>query len=112
MNKTLLFHWGFEGGGSDVFRITENGKDRIVQRYSYMDFDANDDEIWHQGENQFESFEAYWKEATKDKNWFRGHLVFIHNECKPLIRKSIEAIDVVGLTENEQMVIDRWKMML
>jgi hypothetical protein len=48
--KQLLFHWGLEGGGSEVYQLNENGRERIVQKYSFMDFDENDDEVWRQGE--------------------------------------------------------------
>jgi hypothetical protein len=43
--ETLLFRWGLECGGSEGYRITENGKDRFVQRYSYMDFNENNETI-------------------------------------------------------------------
>jgi len=110
--ENLLFHWGLEGSGSKVFRVSKNGSDRIVRRYSYMDFDENDDEIWRQGEIEHPSFDVFWQEATVNKKWFSRHPVYIHDECKPVIRKSIDGIDMTGLTETELLAVDGWKKLL
>lgn len=108
MMEQLLIHWGLEGGGSKVFRVIDKGKERIVRRYSYMDFDENDDEVWRQGEIEHPSFEAFWQEATVDKKWFTRHPVYIHDDCKTIIRKSLNSIDLAGLSEYERRLIDDW----
>ena len=112
MSRILLFHWGLEGGDFEVHRITDNGKEHFVQRYNYMDFDENDDEIWRQGETEYPSFEYFWQEALRDEDWFRCYPLFIHDDCKPIIRKSLDKIVVAGLTEIELSAIERWKRML
>ena len=92
-----------------MFRIIDDGRERIVQRYSYMDFDEKDDEIWRQGEIEHPSFEAFWKEATVNEKWFRWHPVYVHDECNPIVRKSLANVDVTEMTEDELASIDEWK---
>jgi len=108
--EQLLFHWGLEGGGSELYKVTEDGKDRIVKRSSYVD--AEDIDVWHQAETEYPSFEAFWVEAIKNDKWFWWHPVFIHDDCKPIIRESLGEIDLAGLSEYERSIIDEWKGML
>ncbi|MCX6242691.1 MAG: hypothetical protein NTX43_12865 [Bacteroidetes bacterium] len=110
MKEQLLFHWGLEGGGSELYGITEDGKDSYMQRSLYVD--KEDIDIWHHKETKYPSFEAFWAEALTIDKWFWWHPVFIHDQCKPIIRKSLEKIDLTGMTQEDHAAIDEWEDML
>jgi hypothetical protein len=112
MSEILLFHWGLEGGGSEVYRITEGVKERIVQRYSFMDFDENDDEVWRQGEIEHPSFEAFWQEAQMNPKWYYWHPVFINDDCKKIILSSINSIGASTIQDMDIDIIEDWRTLL
>ena len=106
--EKLIFYWGGEGYGSKIFRINEDGKKRFVNRYSSMDFDENDNEIWRQGEVEYGSFEEYWKEFISHAHWFHYHPVFIHDDYKPFIREFLDCLNQESLSEGERLQLDYW----
>ncbi|MBM3405086.1 MAG: hypothetical protein FJY10_09395 [Bacteroidetes bacterium] len=112
MSRILLFHYGLEGGDFEVYRITDNGKDRFVKRFNCMDFDENDDEVWRKGEIEYPSFEAYWQEALRDEDWFRCYPMFIHDDCKPIIQRSINDLELLKMPERDAAVLEVWKVLL
>lgn len=106
--EDLIFHWGLEGFGAEIFRITEGGKEQFVYRYSSMDFDENDDEVWRQGEVEYESFEEYWKEFVSQKYWLHYHPIFVHEDYKQFIREFLSRINQGSLTERELCKLSLW----
>ena len=67
--EELIFHWGLEGYGAEIYRITENSKVRFLKRYSSKDMNENDDKIKRHGEVEYKSFEKYWEEFTSVEQW-------------------------------------------
>lgn len=106
--EELIYHWGLEGFGAEIFRISEGGKERFVYRYSSMDMDENDDEIWRHGEVEFRSFEEYWKEFVSQEHWLHYHPVFVHDDYKPYVRAFLEEIPQDSLTKGELLKLMYW----
>lgn len=105
-----MFHWGLEGSGSILYRISRNGNDYFLELSSFVD--KEDRDIWHQKKTKHISFEAFWQEATTNVNWYRWHPVFIHKDCKSIIMNSLEKVDLTGLTKEDHAIIDDWKRLL
>jgi hypothetical protein len=106
--EELIFHWGLEGFGADIFRISEGGKERFVYRYSSMDMDENDDEVWRHGEVEYRSFEDYWKEFVSQEHWLHYHPIFVHKDYKPFIREFLNGINQGSLTKRELLKLRLW----
>lgn len=106
--EELIFHWGLEGYSAEIFKITEDGKERFIMRYSSMDFDEHDNEIWRQGEVKYSSFDKYWEEFTSQEGWFLYHLVFLHNDYKPFVREFLSEIPQDSLTKGELLKLLGW----
>lgn len=106
--EELIFHWGLEGYGAEIYRITENGKVRFLMRYSSMDMDENDDEIWRHGEVEYKSFEDYWVEFVSQEQWLHYHPVYLHPEYRPSIREYLTNIPQDSLTKGELLKLLYW----
>lgn len=110
IKEELIFRWGYEGGGSKVFRIKEKSETRIIEFSSRVDFE--DIDVWHQDKKEYPSFDCLWEEAVKNDKWFRLSPVFIHDDVKPTIIKSFDDIDKTSLTEHEKLSIESWSELL
>ena len=108
--KTLVLHYGMEGGATKVFRQLLNRKERYFAEESHVDFEDLD--VWHKSETEYPSFQAFWQEFTKNDNWFRRIPIFIHKDCKPIIRKSFTKLNAEALQENEQITCYKWLTLL
>ena len=106
--EELIFHWGLEGYGAEIYQITENGKVRFLKRYSSMDMDENDDEIWRHGEVEYRSFEDYWNEFVSQEHWLHYHPVFLHPDYKPFVREYLTNIPQDSLTKGELLKLAYW----
>jgi hypothetical protein len=106
--EELIFHWGLEGYGAEIYRITEDGKVRFMKRYSSMDMDENDDEIWRHGEVEYKSFEAYWNEFVAQEHWLHYHPVYLHPDYKPFVREYLTNVPQDSLTKGELLKLAYW----
>jgi hypothetical protein len=106
--EELIFHWGLEGYSAEIYRITENGTVRFPKCYSSMDMDENDDEIWRQGEFEYESFETFWKEFSDHPLWLRYRPIYIHKDYKPFLRDFFDNIPQGSLTMGEKLRFIIW----
>jgi len=106
--EELIFHWGLEGYGAEIYRITEIGKVRFLMRYSSMDMDENDYEIWRYGEVKYTSFEDYWNEFVSQEHWLHYHPIFLHPEYKPFVREYLTNIPQDSLTKGELLKLAYW----
>ena len=90
--EELIFHWGLKGYSAEIYRITENEKNRFLKRYSSMDMDENDDEIWRHGEVEYKTFEDYWNEFVSQEHWLHYHPVYLHPDYKLFVREYLTNI--------------------
>ena len=103
-----IFSWSLDGFGSKLFRITENGKERFVNRYSSMEFDESDQEVRRKDEFEYESFEAFWKEFTDHPLRLRYSPLFIHKDYKSFLRDFFDNIPQGSLTMGEKLRFILW----
>lgn len=106
--QELIFHWGLEGFGAKLYRVTNNGEIRFLKHFSSMDMDENDDEIWRNGEVEYRSFEEYWNEFVSQELWLHCHPVFLHPEYKPFVRDYLTNIPQDSLTKGELLKLMYW----
>jgi hypothetical protein len=90
MNKELYFDISSEQSGGSLFRVEKDGKKLFY--YNHSTYDDNKDEL-KVFETWFESFDAFWKEITKDKKWFYLHPLFVHPEQRNFIREQLKSAD-------------------
>jgi hypothetical protein len=103
-----IFSWSLDGFGSKLFRITVNGKEQFVNRYSAMDIYESDQEIRSSGEVVFGSFEEFWKEFTDHPLWLRYRPIFIHKDYKPFLQNFFHNIPQRSLTMGEKLRFILW----
>lgn len=108
----LIFQWNWEGGSSNVYRITKNGEQRILEQFSFIDFDTNDFFDLRQGETEHTSFDAFWIVALSVGKWYMRHPVFIHEDFKSIIKESLINLDISGLQDVEKRAIKKWKELI
>ena len=104
--EELVLHFGMEGGGERVFRISHDGTIKFIRKYSYMKFDIDD---WDIGEASFPSFELYWsKFTTVDSKWYRYHPVFVHHNISKIVLESLQTITKNTIDDYEKDRIEEW----
>ena len=103
-----IFSWSLDGFGSKLFRITVNGNERFVNRYSSMNAEENGQEYIFNSEPEFNSFEEFWREFTDQPSWLRYRPVFIHNDYRQLLRDFFTGIDQESLTMSELFRLSLW----
>jgi len=108
--QTLLFSYGCEGGGSSVYKYTVNGIDHIRCGSVYVDFTEECGDT--RSLVDYNSFEAFWNEFVKIHLWYGFYVDLIHDDCKQIIRKSIDDIDLTGLSWSMLRRIAHWKDLL
>jgi len=104
----LIFEWGLEGYSAEIYRITEKGTVRFKKRYSSMDRDEDDNEIWRHGEAEYKSFGEYWNEFVSQENWLHFHPIFLHQDYKLFVRGILEEIPQDSLTKGELLKFEYW----
>lgn len=104
--EELVLHFGIEGGGERIFRISDEGNIKFIRKYSYMKFDIDD---WNIGEESSPFFESYWsKFTTEDSKWYRFHPVVVHNDIYKIVLESFQKIDFKTLSSSDRTEIDEW----
>lgn len=85
--KELFYDWGLEGGGETVYRVKNaDGGFVFVANKSVMDIDDNDDEVWHQVESTYKSFEEYWQKNMSNDYWYNTFsIISVHEEIIPFV---------------------------
>lgn len=106
--EELIFHWGLEGYGAEIYRITEKGKVRFLKKYSSMDMDENDAEVWRQGVIEYGKFEEYWDEHVSQEQWLHYHPIYLHPDYKPFVREFLTNIPQDSLTKGELLKLVYW----
>ena len=90
MKDELYFDISSEESGGSLYRVTGTGK--ISFRYHHSTYDADRDET-KLFQTAYESFEAFWKELTKDPEWFYQHPLFVHPEVRGFIQSQLKKVN-------------------
>ena len=90
MKKELYFDISSADSGGSLFRIDDNGK--ISFYYNHSTYNDTKDEL-KVFETNFESFEAFWKYLTNNKEWFYLHPMFVHVEQRAFIKEQLKSVN-------------------
>ena len=90
MEKTLLFEFGTEGGGAEVYRLPDNRVLEMGSSGGMLD-DEEEDPV-RSWEVMFVDFEHWWKHFLTQNGsfWIYFYPIFMHDEVKPIIKSSVE----------------------
>jgi hypothetical protein len=92
MAKELYFDISSEDSGGSLYRIT--GEKGLVLHFFYnhstFDEDRGDIKIF---ETAYTDFAAFWKELTKDPQWYYLHPLFVHPEQREFVREQLKTVD-------------------
>ncbi len=114
MEPIFLLHCISQYGWVKVYSIGINVNDRIIERLFYHTSDgATIKNTLNQYEEEFESFTRYWREKIGQDGtiWFTMKPVYIHTDCKTIIRESLSIISRKRLKKYAE-AIEKWKNML
>ena len=103
-----IFSWSLDGFGSKLFRITDNRKERFLNRYSSMEISEKDKDVLFNNDLEFYSFEEFWKEFTAQPLWLHYHPIFIHEDYKPFLQDFFSNINLRSLTMSDQFSLILW----
>ena len=88
--KELYFDISSAQTGGSLFRTEKDGK--VSFYYNYSTYDENKDDL-KVFETYYDSFDAFWKELTKNKEWFYLHPLFVHPEQRDFIRQQLKTVN-------------------
>ncbi len=107
--RILLFEFGTEGGGAEVFLLPDN---RVVETGSSGGILDEEDDPHQSWEVTYDNWQTWWDEF-KEKHgsfWVHFHPIQIHDLAKPSIRQSIE--ELRDTTENWTEITRHWQRRL
>ena len=91
MKPELYFDIGSPESGGSLYRIRhEDGSQSFS--YQHSTYDEYRDEI-KVFETLYPSFEAFWQELTKNKEWFYLHPLYVHPEQRDFVRAQLQAVN-------------------
>lgn len=91
MAKELYFDISSEDSGGSLYRITGQ-KDGTHFYYNHSTYDNDKDEV-KVFETTYVDFAAFWKELTKDREWFYRHPLFVHPEQRDFVRQQLKTVN-------------------
>jgi hypothetical protein len=91
MNRELYFDISKEDKGGSLFRVpAEGGAPHFI--YSHSTYDDRTDEV-KVFETIYPDFAAFWKELTRDQQWFYQHPLFVHPEQRDFVREQLQTVN-------------------
>jgi hypothetical protein len=90
MKKELYFDISSPQSGGSLFRIEDDGK--LSFYYNHSTYDENKDEL-KVFETNYESFDAFWQELIKNREWFYLHPMFVHPEQRDFIKEQLRTVN-------------------
>ena len=80
-----------EQGGGSLFRIQQQeGASSFLYDHSTYDPDTGDIKVY---KTPFPSFEAFWQELTKDREWHYKHPLYVHPEIREFIGEELKHVN-------------------
>jgi hypothetical protein len=87
MHKELYFDISSPQKGGSLYRISKPGQSPYYY-YNHSTYDEDKDEL-KVFETEYPDFEIFWKELTKNKEWFYLHPLFVHPEQRAFVRNQL-----------------------
>ena|SRR5579859_5354475 len=91
MQKELYFDISTEQSGGSLYRISgEGGASSFLYQHSTYDDDRDEVKIF---ETPYRDFAAFWKELTRDPQWFYQHPLFVHPEQRDFVQSALKGVN-------------------
>jgi hypothetical protein len=91
MPKELYFDISAEDSGGSLYRVTGE-KEGVSFYYNHSTYDADKDEV-KVFETSYPDFAAFWKNLTRDPQWYYLHPLFVHPEQREFVRQQLAAVN-------------------
>jgi hypothetical protein len=91
MKPELYFDIGSPESGGSLYRI-RNGENGHSYSYQHSTYNDSTDEI-KVFETTYPSFESFWQELTKNKEWFYLHPLYVHPEQRAFVKQQLEHVN-------------------
>ena len=112
MQSELYFDISSAESGGSLYRV-KNKEGSLSFNYQHSAYDAYRDEI-KVFNTPYPSFEAFWKELTKDPEWFYLHPLYVHPEVRAFIQEQLKRVNwqVQGDKKWQDSHQRQWKKVL
>ena len=90
MKPELYLDISSEESGGSLFR-TVSAAGKISFTYHHSTYDADRD-ITRVFETPYSSFDAFWEQLTKNREWFYLHPLFVHPDIRAFIRIQLKGV--------------------
>jgi hypothetical protein len=91
MKPELYFDIGSPERGGSLYRIQQGDSSQSFS-YQHSTYDESRDEI-KVFETAYPSFEAFWQELTKNKEWFYLHPLYVHPEQRAFVHQQLQGVN-------------------
>ncbi|HWK06176.1 MAG TPA: hypothetical protein VNS58_21190 [Puia sp.] len=91
MQRELYFDISSAESGGSLFRIV-GGEGSPSFYYNHSTYDSDKDEM-KVFETNYPDFASFWKELTKDPQWWYLHPLFVHPEQRDFIREQLKTVN-------------------
>lgn len=89
---TLVFEFGAEGGGSEVFRTKD---EKIIISGSSGGMLDEDEDPFIQWSTKYRLWTSFWSQFKRgNKHWYNMYPRFIHDDYKSFIKQELLSLDV------------------
>ncbi|HEX2534208.1 MAG TPA: hypothetical protein VHK69_10755 [Chitinophagaceae bacterium] len=89
--RELYFDIHADTSGGSLYRLQEpDGTYTFLYEHSTYDEDRDETSVFH---TAYATFEAFWEELTKDREWFYRHPLFVHPEQRDFVQAQLSGVD-------------------
>lgn len=91
MKPELYFDINTEDSGGSLFRIqAPDGSLSFLYHHSTYNLDTDATDVF---QTKYPSFEAFWQELTKDKQWYYQHPLYVHPEQRAFVQEQLKSVN-------------------
>jgi hypothetical protein len=91
MKPELYFDINTEESGGSLFRIkAPDGRFSFLYSHSRYNAQTEETEVF---KTTYPSFEAFWQELTKDRQWFYQHPLYVHPEQRAFVQEQLKTVN-------------------
>jgi hypothetical protein len=91
MPQELYFDISSEQSGGSLYRVTGNNGE-ISFRYNHSTYNDNTDQV-QVFNSTYPSFAEFWKEITKNAEWFYLHPLYVHPEQRAFVQEQLKSVN-------------------
>lgn len=91
MPQELYFDISSEHSGGSLFRvINANGQISFLYNHSTYDDNTGNVQVFN---TPYPSFTEFWKELTKNKEWYYLHPLYVHPEQRDFVQDQLKGVN-------------------